>query len=251
MSFKKKLFFSLDGVIKSEEKIIKLELKTGGTVDEKTDEELLYEIILRNFIKSRIYPSCIVINSIPDMLYFEQEEICKVLRNNETIKKLSSPKNLFNSINNLLIDIDEYIYIVVCYIPKVMILEEKIINFIEYLRENDDSDWYYIFRKLKNVKNVTNNLCKSLYDDLLELFNTARNLKYELFIKNCNIFQIIYNYDKLVKRFSELNKSIDLPNNKYLKKKDKNNKYKIEDVYDHLHYEYAFYMYHYNIELNN
>lgn len=251
MSFKKKLFFSLDGEIKSEEKIIKLNMKTGGTVDEKTDMELLYEIILRNFIKSRIYPSCIVIDSTHDILYFEQEEICKVLRNNETIKKLSSPQNLYKSLDNLLIEIDDYIYTVTCYIPKVMVMEEKIINFIEYLRESDNSDWYYIFKKLKNVKNITNNLCKSLYDDLLELFNSVHNLKYELFIKNCNIFQIIYNYDKYNKKFLELNKSIDLPNNKYFKKKEKNNKYKIEDVYDHLHYEYAFYIYHYKIELNN
>ena len=185
MSQKKRLFFLKEDNIVSENKIIVLPIKTGMLICEPTDEEIENNIIYKKYLKSKIYPPELVKDSEKDTLYFENKQMCELLKNNECIKSMCSPDSFLKHLDNLILDIDFHICLTNNYLPRLESLSGNIIDLIEFSRTTSHKRWFNNYKNLIKIKKLINSLMNETFDELLEMFYDLTDMKHDkLLIKN-------------------------------------------------------------------
>ena len=241
MSLKKKLFFSRNNEKTTEEKIISLPIKTGDSVREVTDREIEEEILLNKFIRCKMFPSCIIVDSKDDTLYFENEKMYDLLKNNQSLNRLRNPKCLLDSIEYLIVDIDEQLIIITKYIPKLSFLEKCIIDMIEEFRCEHDPYWYVLFDNLSSLRKLINHTSYATYHVLLDIYYDIYSLRSKALSDSQHLFKTMMDFNKVFKTFEEINKPIEVVSRVHrarIKLDDSHNTFKIEKIYDYVSREY-------------
>ena len=240
MSLKKKLFYSDNGVKKSETKIISIPIKTGESLISKNRKELYEGILLHKYIKNKIYPSNVVLESDPDKIYFENENVCNLLLNNRCIHSLRTPELFLKEINNLVEIIDEEIVIIAYYLPKVYFIEKEIIEVIEKLRSSDNPYWYSVFTTLSSLKDTIDDVYHKSYRKLLSLYMDLTEARHNSIFSESSILESMMTYEKIRKEYEETNKPIELKSSTFLKniKFDNKGLLKVQKVYAFIEREY-------------
>lgn len=240
MSLKKKLFFSDNGVKKSMNKIISIKIKTGENLTGITEREYQENRLIHKYMKNKIYPHTIVLESDEDKIYFESEKMCELLLNNKCIYNLRTPKLFLDSVYKLLEDIDEQIYVISCYMPKMYLIEHELIDIVEKYREIENPCWYIIFKTLSKSRKLIKTICSDTYDELLELYMDITKLRFDSIYTYKTIIESIRVYEKIKKKYDEINKPTHIYTDDNLKKIEFNNngRYKIQKIYEYIECEY-------------
>ena len=95
MSLKNKLYYfdNNDQTIKCEEKIISIKLNTGFSEFYESDNEIFEKIITNKFIKNKIYPPDVIVNS-ENKIYFENIKLCELLGKNSFLQEIKTSKSI-------------------------------------------------------------------------------------------------------------------------------------------------------------
>ena len=250
MSQKKRLFFLKEDNIVSENKIIVLPIKTGMLICEPTDEEIENNIIYKKYLKSKIYPPELVKDSEKDTLYFENKQMCELLKNNECIKSMCSPDSFLKHLDNLILDIDFHICLTNNYLPRLENLSGNIIDLIEFSRTTSHKRWFNNYKNLLKIKKLVNSLMYETFDELLEMFYDLTDMKHNVYFSDMGMLKALYIYERIKKKFHELNKPFEEIEEIKLKKKYP---IEIENLYFYATKEYRKILYSedYDIESNN
>ena len=238
MSLKKKLFSLQNNNIIWEEKIVKINIKTGSNILLPTIEDIEHQILFKKFIKNKIYPSDIIVEGKPDTLYFENEKICKLLKNNKIIYNLRTPKLLLNSIDKLIEDIDDHLVTINYFIPKLNFIENNVRVLIEELRITNDISWFSLIDNLTNIGNLSNKISLTAYNDLIKIYSDIVQLKKGILNEDI-ILKLLFKFEKINKKYEEFNKPLEITSNfKKIQFKNDDEIYKIEKVYEYIRKEY-------------
>ena len=228
MSFKKKLYYfdNNDQTIKCEEKIISIKLNTGFSEFYESDNEIFEKIITNKFIKNKIYPPDVIVDS-ENKIYFENIKLCELLGQNSFLQEIKTSKLLLKKINNLLSNIEENLDFIESRLPSINKLELNIINIMKKYRKSHHEDWTVIYETLTNLRECINEFGYSDYHDFIYLNNKLVSLKKFFIIGDLNFLFFVndsyklnefYNNISLPKKFiSYLNneiKDVDNFNNK-------------------------------------
>ena len=240
MSQKKKLYYIENDEKKECEKIVALPMVSGSNASTITDQELEISILQKKFLKAKIYPSELVVDSIPNTLYFENENVYELLKNNKNINLCNSPKNLLKNIENLLLDVDCYITIFYSYKVKLSIVENNMFDTVEKLREDNSKFWYMFFDNLEPLRQLMKTYTNEKYSDLLELYYRIGTLRYNCCISKYNLFQLLIEYNRVCELFHIFDGPIEIifTDKKKIKFDDSFGKIKIEKIYDYIKEEY-------------
>ena len=252
MSLKKKLFYSDNGLKKSEIKIISIPIKTGEAIVSKNRTEMYEDILLKKYIKSKIYPSSIILESDPEKIYFENENVCNLLLNNKCIYSLRNPKLFLKTINDFIDIMDEEISIVSYYLPKIFFIEKEIVEVVEKLRVSDSPYWFLVFNSLSTLKDTIDGVYHKTYRTLLNVYIDLNEVRHKSIFGESSILESMMNYEKIRKKYEEINKPLELKSKNFLKniKFDNNDISKIEKVYEFIEREYDLILNAYDVEVD-
>jgi hypothetical protein len=157
----------------------------------------LIKILTLNYYNNGIYCSNLIISN--DLLKNSNKFFFKDLNviNNIGLIKILQPKEFLNEINSYIYKIDEIISFIENKHEELLKLDNKILKILSSLRKSNYFDYLSHLIDLNNMRLMINRIFFEYYQDLINCSNRFKQIKYDYFITENNIKNLLVNYYKL------------------------------------------------------
>ena len=116
--------------------------------------------------------------------------------------KILQPKEFLNEINSYIYKIDELLTFIENKHEEISDYDNKILKLLSSLRQSNYFDYLSHLIDLNNMRLMINRIFFEYYQDLINYSNRFKQIKYDYFITESNVKNLLVNYYKLREKIS-------------------------------------------------
>ena len=160
------------------------------------------KILTLNYYNNGIYCSNLIISN--DLLKNSNNFFYKDLNviNNIGPIKVLQPKEFLNEINSYIYKIDELLIFIENKHEEISEYDNKILKILSSLRKSNYFDYLSHLIDLNNIRLMINRIFFEYYQDLINYSNRFKQIKFDYFITESNVKNLLVNYYKLREKIS-------------------------------------------------